>query len=194
MNPIPLPSQSILRELLEYDPRTGILLWKPRASEWFKHAGRGGVEANSKRWSAQFAGKPALNSVTTSGYLKGRLIDKTVLAHRVAFKWFYGVEPDQIDHINGSRSDNRIDNLRSVTVLENQRNRCIPNRNKSGRIGVCWATNHHKWKASIKDIPGSDRHLGFFDRIEDAIAARSKAEIELGYHPNHGRVAVRDTT
>jgi hypothetical protein len=94
--------------------------------------------------------------------------------------------PDQIDHINGVRYDNRIINLRAVTNTENCRNRALGNRNKSGHIGIFYNKKTNRWLARIG---GTDKrvHLGCFENKEDAIEARRIAEINYNYHPNHGR-------
>lgn len=184
-----LPSQSTLHELLEYDPVRGVLFWRQRDKRWFKDSGRGGAAANAKRWNAEFAGKPALSSATQGGYLKGRLIDRTVLAHRVIYKFIHGFDAIDIDHIDGNRANNRIDNLRSVKARENQRNRCIPNTNKSGQIGVCWDKYMRKWKSYARDDRGKIKHLGYFDDVDAAASARASVDESLGYHPNHGRAS-----
>ena len=91
-----------------------------------------------------------------------------------------------IDHINGITDDNRISNLRDVSQSDNMRNMTTPCRNTSGRIGVYWFARDCKWQAQIR-ADGKTKHLGYFDDINDAIAARKAAEIEYGYHENHGR-------
>jgi len=94
--------------------------------------------------------------------------------------------PDQIDHVNGVRTDNRIENLRSVTHAENGRNQAIPRNNTSGVMGVARRTRGKKWHAQIK-VGGKQIHLGSFDDKDEAIAARAAADIEHGFHENHGR-------
>lgn len=182
-----LPEADVINELLRYECSTGSLFWRPRDPMWFPHEGRGGRIANAKRWNAQNANLPALSSITASGYLKGRLIDRTVLAHRVIFKMKYGVDPVQIDHIDGDRQNNRLQNLRSVTCIENQRNRGMPKNNTSGVVGVFYDNAVHKWKAFINGGRGPNNYLGAFQTKEAAVLARVSAELEFGYHPNHGR-------
>jgi hypothetical protein len=53
---------------------------------------------------------------------------------------------------------------------------------------VCWKKRVSKWLASIS-INGKRKHLGYFKDIDDAIEARKNANIEYGYHANHGEVA-----
>ena len=168
-----LPSQAELHELLDYDPLTGILLWRYRPQELGS-------------WNSRYAGKPALASKNKRGYLYGSLSGSTVRAHRVIWKWLYGNEPDNIDHENGIRSDNRKINLRNGSVEQNQKNTKHRSDNSSGVMGVRKRLDTGKYQAFInhkrKQIP-----LGCFDTLEEAKAARKQGEIDYGYHPNHGR-------
>jgi hypothetical protein len=91
-----------------------------------------------------------------------------------------------VDHINGDRQDNRICNLRNVTRSENCMNSSISKRNKSGVLGVCWTSRERKWLAQIQHN-GKNIHIGSFDVLEDAKAARLNKEKELGFHENHGK-------
>ncbi len=168
----PLPSAEDLNRVLDYAPDTGIFTWKPR-----------GVSAWDKRW----AGAAAFIS-NTHGYRTGSLFGaRGVLAHRIAWKMFYGADPQgEVDHINGDRADNRISNLRVVTSLENKRNSRIPGHNSSGIVGVRFRQDKGRWNAFIS-IANRTKNLGYFDSAEAARAARKQAERELGFHPNHGR-------
>lgn len=103
-----LPSQERLQELFRYNPETGVLMWATREE--------------SKRVHWKNAGKIALNSKSPSGYKRGSINRISVRAHRIIFKLVHGIEPDEIDHINGDRSDNRIANLRSCSRRENMTN------------------------------------------------------------------------
>jgi hypothetical protein len=97
----------------------------------------------------------------------------------------YGDEPQDIDHINGNRRDNRIANLRAVDRRENMRNARLRSNNTSGIVGVTFSRDRKKWVAQIND--GKVRSLGRFDKFEDAVEARKAAERRAGFHPNHGR-------
>lgn len=169
-----LPAQDYLRKLLDYDPETGKLTWRYR-------------EGGYAPWNGRFAGKPAFTR-NQDGYATGVLYGKSFLAHRVIWKWFYGTEPVQIDHINGDRGDNRIVNLRNVTNAENCRNQCRRPHNTSGVTGVVWVKSLRKWKGQIMQN-GKNFHLGYYDEFEQAVAARKNAEKRLGFHVNHGRAA-----
>jgi hypothetical protein len=184
-----LPCPTLLRQLLRYEPETGALFWKPRSPDLFDQTCRYPAQRIANRWNSQFAGKPALACINDKGYPHGHLLRVIVTAHRVIWAMQTGAWPTmQLDHINGVRHDNRIENLREVTLSENMRNAAIPSNNKSGCIGVWWMTSHKSWRASI----GVDRKivwLGNYKNLEDAIAARRAAEITYGYHSNHGRPA-----
>jgi len=160
--------------VLDFDPESGLFHWKPR-----------GVTAWDRRW----AGKRAFIS-DTHGYRTGSLFGETgVLAHRVAWKIHYGDDPrGEVDHINGDRADNRICNLRVVSTKDNRRNAAIPRHNTSGSVGVRFKSEKRKWQAYISE---GNRyvHLGYFTSRDDAIAARKQAEVDRGFHPNHGREA-----
>ena len=125
-----------------------------------------------------------------SNYHKYGWIDlpkrKRVQLHRAVFAVVHGRWPTgQIDHIDGDPTNNRIENLREVSGLENQRNMKRYTNNTSGYTGVRRTTSG-KWQALITDN-GKRICLGSFEDPADAAAAyRAKAD-ELGYHKNHGR-------
>lgn len=176
-----LPTPETLRKLLSYDPDTGLLTWKRRPIEMFA------TDRAGKIWNTRFCGKPAFKTDHNAGYRQGKISDKAYLAHRVAYAIHHGAWPaSQIDHINGDRSDNRIANLRNVTNAENARNRVLPTDNTSGHMGVSWDGRRCKWHSCIH-VRGKRRHIGYFTDIEDAIAARAAADVQYGFHPNHGR-------
>lgn len=137
----------------------------------------------------QRAGRPA-GSIGHNGYWqitfrRGANRRNKVGAHRLIWLYIHGVWPDVIDHINHDVLDNRIENLRSVSRMENQRNRSLNLNNKSGATGVCWSDTEKKWVAQIK-TDGVIHRLGSFVEKDAAIEARADAEIDLGFHPNHG--------
>ena len=93
---------------------------------------------------------------------------------------------NQVDHINGIRSDNKWSNLRHATQLENTRNRKKSSRNKSGVTGVIWDKSKEKWQARI-GVCGKSITLGRFDDFDSAVISRKLAEVKYGFHKNHGR-------
>lgn len=168
-----LPSPDVLRKLLAYDPETGAFTWMPRSGA-------------PRQWNTRYAGTAAFKQLRQDGYLSGCIGDQTILAHRVAWAIYHGEWPEQIDHINGDKADNRIANLRSVPNDENRRNMSRPKNNKSGHIGVNWCASRQAWEVSI-GIDGKQVQLGRFKQKDAAVAARKEAEAVHGYHANHGR-------
>jgi len=172
-------SQARLRQLLRYDPSTGNLYWKPRPVCDFK------TEGSAKTWNRRFAGKKA-GCADGYGYTKVVVLGVKYQAHRLVWVLCTGVWPDEVDHINHKRSDNRIENLRAVCRSENSRNQSLSSRNTSGETGISWCAPSGKWRVRLKS-EGASRHIGLFKRLPDAVAARDAAKAELGFHQNHGQ-------
>jgi hypothetical protein len=170
-----------LADLIRYDPETGDLYWKPRRPEHFSNPAWG--QARSAAWSARYAGRQALTDISKDGYRRGIVRGVYLQAHRVCWAIHNGEWPSEdIDHINGVRTDNRAANLRVVSRAENARNQKTRSTNTSGCMGVSWSKRHSKWIAYLRR-----RYLGLFECVEDARAARKRAEAIEGFHPNHGR-------
>lgn len=183
-----MPSARLLRRLIDYDSATGEMRWKERPAWMFSdvHYGR---KVLARMWNTRYAGKPAFTASQCGGYKVGRLFDRGFLAHRVAWAIHNGMPPtDQIDHINGDRSDNRIENLRAVSNQDNAKNAAIGKANTSGVMGVFWCQKNKAWVARIK-TNGKTIHLLQSKDKRVAIAARKAAERKYGFHPNHGRAA-----
>lgn len=175
-----LPSQAELLQLLRYDPQSGSLVWRPRPVETFA------TERAGKLWNTIYADKEAFTGVHLTGYRQGRIHGVRFKMHRVVWAMAYGVEPGELDHINGDRADNRLANLREVPRLTNSQNRAMPRSNTSGVQGVTWHKASRKWLAKINDN-NRTVYLGTFDSFDEAVAARKAAEVKYGYHANHGR-------
>ena len=158
-----------LKELLFYSPETGV----------FSH--------RKKRTGVPYSGMKAgcINETRGVPYERIKVDGKAYKAHRLAWLYVNGKFPDgEIDHINGNTLDNRICNLREVSSEGNCRNRTKRADNKSGVTGVNFQCG--KWVARITHNK-KKVNLGSFNNLEDAKAARLKAEAEYGYHANHGR-------
>lgn len=179
-----LPSQSLLLQLLRYDPETGKLFWRERPASMFALSQRD--DRMGRTWNTRYAHKEALTAIGTHGYRSGSIGKAKFLAHRVIWKLVTGEEPEQIDHINHIRLDNRLANLRASDVVENARNMTRRRDNSSGVTGVHWHKPGNKWRAQIKSR-GGKISLGLFDEFDQAVAARRAAEVEYGFHENHGR-------
>ncbi len=185
----PLPSPELLRKLLRYDPETGKLFWRKRSPDLFS-AKKNTADQSCASWNTRYAGRRAFTAENDFGYCVGRIFDKSYLAHRVIWAICFDEWPaEEIDHVNGRRRDNSISNLRAVSSSLNNRNCQIGKSNKSGHMGVSWAKREKKWRAHIT-FNRKTHHLGYFDKIEDAVSARKSADIRFGFHPNHGRQAI----
>jgi len=101
--------------------------------------------------------------------------------HKLIYLYNYGYVPDQLDHINGDTSDNRIENLREANSSENMRNRRIFSNNKSGHKGVSWSKCHGKWYVYM-NVNNARKHLGYYDDLE--IAALLASEVRDLHHGN----------
>ena len=176
----------LLRQLLRYEPETGRFYWKERTPAMFA-ATRMSSEANSKIWNTKHSGRQTFTTNNGQGYLTASIFGRETKAHHVAFALTHGRWPrQQIDHINGIRSDNRASNLREVTVQENARNRGLSKANSSGASGVHWHKRDKSWYANIR-ADGRRKYLGSFSSLEEAKECRRKAEMQAGYHSNHGQ-------
>lgn len=147
-----------LLDLVNYDPTTGV----------FSRL----IKTSSRSLSGDIFGSHC------RGYLTGMLDGKTYRLHRLA--WFYinKTWPQfGIDHINGIKSDNRIENLREATQAENGQNMRISERNTSGYLGVSYFSARCLWKATIT-INRAVKHLGYFPSPELAFMAYSNAKQE----------------
>lgn len=176
-----LPTPEQLCKLLRYEPDTGLLFWRERAPDMFESENK---NAAAIRWNNIWEGKPALSCVSSKGYLHGTIFYRHMKAHRVIWAMETGAWPvDQIDHTNHDRSNNRMENLREVTNIENSCNQKIRSNNTSGHMGV--TSRDGGWRVRIS-VNGVRLHLGDFSEIEKAISVRKAAEIEHGFHKNHG--------
>lgn len=152
-----------LREIFEY--KNGLLYWKEH--------GRG------KRKNL-LAG-----SVGTNGYVNVFIDGRQMYAHRIIYIMKHDVIPESVDHINGNRSDNRIENLRACSQLDNNKNMPTSKANKSGIKNVSWYAPYKKWRVAIR-VNGRQKCLGYFDDVElasvVAYEARDKYRGEFANH------------
>lgn len=174
-----LPAASTLRAMFSYDPTSGSLAWRTRPEADFVSEGAW------KIWNVRFAGKPA-GGLNNYGYIRVAIGGRRFLAHRIIWLIQTGELPDDVNHINGIHDDNRWANLRSVSYGDRSKNACKRSDNSSGITGVSWFKALEQWRAYVT-VCGRHLHLGYFDKIDDAIAARDKARREHGFHDNHGR-------
>ena len=178
----PIITVECLRQLLDYEVQTGSFSWSEPTREWFAS------DAHWRAYVAKQAGQNPFSIEHSGGYLLGQVGGVSLLAHRVVWAYCYGSWPDeQIDHINHDKKDNRLVNLRLAPQAENTKNSGRRSDNSSGVTGVYWVRDRKKWAAQI-GLPGAKtKPLGRYTVFEDAVAARKAAEIEYGFHANHGK-------
>lgn len=120
----PLPPASELRQLFDYDPISGVVTYRARGAEHFTHIAERIRAPNVAAWNTRWAGRPA-GTIVGSGYMHVTIKSHPVSIHRLIWAYVHGYWPtNDIDHINGVRTDNRIVNLREVSRAVNLRNRC----------------------------------------------------------------------
>ena len=153
-------TQARLKELLHYNPLTGVFTWlKPL---------RNGVRPGS-----------VAGCVHQQGYVQIAMFGRSYRAHRLAWLYVHGTWPKaELDHINGIRGDSGISNLREATRAENGRNLSRNTRNKSGFRGVCWEPVRRRWRAAI-GFEGRIISLGRFTTAKDASVAYEAKATEL---------------
>lgn len=159
MSKVDLTAQR-LRELLHYDPETGVFTWR--------------ISRGPKAPTGAIAG----GIHKARGYWRIRLDDDLYYGHQLAWLHVHGEWPaHSIDHLDGNRTNNRIVNLRDVSNRINSQNRrrATPN-TRSGFLGV--APNGSGWMALIK-CNGKTNYLGTFRKAEDAHAAYVEAKRAL---------------
>lgn len=178
------PSQEYLKECLDYNPETGVFTWKVRPRHHFKNDGA--FKMWNRRYSNKVAGRTLKNSVGKS-YRLISLCDIKYYSHRLAIIIQDGSIDDSIDvdHIDGNGTNNSYDNLRVVSRSQNARNHKRQANNTSGCVGVHWASRERLWQARIHE-GGKCISLGYFSNFEDAVKVRKAAEVQYGYHENHG--------
>ena len=137
-----------LVSILNYDQDTGVFTWK-------------------KPYGTRVKAGSVAGTIDANGYVRIKIRGSKYQAHRLAMLYVYGVLPtSDTDHINRTKSDNRISNLRQATRSENKRNATAYKNSKSGIKGVHQRENG-KWRAAYWD--GSRNiTLGSFDCLEDA--------------------------
>jgi hypothetical protein len=157
MNPM-MKEHEIVRELLDYDPRTGNLIWKSR---------------NDNQFNSRFAGKIAGFTTQVGYWAIGINLGcgfKVYQAHRLVWLHQTGEWPHHhIDHLDRDKLNNRIENLADVTPSKNNQNKSH-RVGKSGVKGVHWSEKLKKWNAQANHN-GKKFHFGFFDTIEEATVA-----------------------
>ena len=160
-------TQKELKELVNYNPETGIMTWKVNIGPNGKIDKQVGYINNVGYW---------FTSIKCQRYLFHRLI------------WIFvngSFEYDSIDHIDHNPLNNKINNLRNVSHKQNLKNRKLSSNNTSGFHGVIFNKQASNWKAVI-EVNSKRINLGHFLDKSDAIKARKHAERLYKFHTNHG--------
>jgi hypothetical protein len=147
--------QKILKSILNYNPETGIFTWRKKPS---KQINIGSIAGTKNHY----------------GYVEICVDSKKYQSHRLAWLYVHGFGPEQqIDHINGDRSDNRICNLRDVSHTVNNCNQKI---HREGKLPGCtFLSRVKKWQAQVK-INGQCKYLGCYKTQQEAHKAYTRAK------------------
>jgi hypothetical protein len=156
-------SHDYLKSILHYDPETGVFTHKTvRSPKAFPGARAGRINTNGHR------------QIGIDGH--------RYMAHRLAWFYVYASWPDkQIDHINGSRDDNRILNLRLASHKQNMENQTLHSNNNSGHRGVSWHKVNRKWVAYFNHNKRR-LYLGSFISVDEAVAVVKAARDQSFTH------------
>lgn len=180
-----LPAQDVLLQLLRYEPDTGKLFWRHRGEEWFKSGvGRYTARRAAAAWNTRHADKEAFTGLT-HGYHEGAIFRSNYRAHRVIWKMVTGEDPEVIDHLDRDRGNNRWENLSNTSHAQNLRNCGLSKNNTSGMTGVRWDDRQSRWHAQIM-VDYKTINLGYFEAVDDAVAARQSANRKFGFSHGHG--------
>jgi hypothetical protein len=160
---------SYLSECFEYND--GQLIWKVRPTKHFTS------EFTANLWNSKYANTVA-GSKHQSGYIHISLDGKKHKAHRIIWELLTGSKPKEtIDHINGDKADNRIENLRDVSQKINCQNMKPRSKNLISGVFLRNRNGSQAWYASIS-IDGVKKHLLSTKDFFEAVCARKSAEIK----------------
>ena len=136
-------TQDRLKELLDYNPSTGVFRWKENTGS----RGKKGAVTGCVRWDKHsFPEEPN----DCKKYMIIGVDGKTHRAHRLAFLYVHGYMPKEVDHKDNHGLHNWIDNLREATHAQNNWNKKLKINNKSRYKGVCLDKRRGTWRAEIQ--------------------------------------------
>lgn len=148
-----------VRELLSFDSATGIFTWRKTM---------GGLAS-----IGSVAGSP-----NSAGYILIKVDGRKYQSSRLAWLYHFGQWPEHyVDHVNGDRSDNRIENLRAASPVQNKHNSGPSIVSASKVKGVFWNKKRRKWQARLSLSSSKKRHLGYFHNLSDAARAYETAAV-----------------
>ena len=158
-----------LKNVLDYNPKTGVFVWRVRRNS---HAG--------KIFIGAVAGAIAPDKDGGSHIVIG-VDGARYRAHNLAWLFMTGAWPaNEVDHKDGIRTNNKWKNLRDVNHMQNCWNiNKLRAANVSGKTGVTWVAKRNKWMSRLK-ADGKIIHFGMFDKdkLAEAIAARVAGEVK----------------
>jgi hypothetical protein len=137
--------QQKIREYFDY--LDGVLYWKIKTARCVK------------------IGQPAGTLDKRTGYHRVRVDCKFQKAHRIIFLYHHGYLPDFVDHIDGNKTNNKIENLRGATLSQNCMNQKISTRNTSGTKGVMWHKRDKKWFVQLR-VNSKCHSFGYYEDKE----------------------------
>jgi len=164
MNLEPQLTQEFLHEAFEY--KDGNIHWKLRT---FRTRVKGKIAGQQR----------------TDGYVAVGINGKIYKVHRIIFMMHHGYFPQTVDHINGIKYDNRIENLRAATISENCLNRGLRSDNVAHVKGVKWMSDTRKWRVRVtankkRLLIGDFKDLELAELV--AIEARNKYHKQFANH------------
>lgn len=125
-----------------------------------------------------------VGSISNQGYLRTCINYKSYKLHRLIFMMFYGYMPVEIDHVNGNKTDNRIENLREVSHSQNEWNKSKTVRNTTGIKNITFENG--KWRVRV-GANNKTINVGVFDNLELAELVAQEARSKYhGNFANHG--------
>jgi hypothetical protein len=156
---------SLVRSILDYDPETGVFIWRVRSPDTFSETPVFSPEHVANKWNSEFAGTVA-GFVNPKGYRIIKINRRAFKAARLAWLIMTDVMPtEQIDHRDLDRSNNRFCNLRPATPQQNVANRRALRSNLSGIKGIYRHKYRGKWTGQWRALigaGGNNTHLGLF--------------------------------
>lgn len=175
-----------IKSLFIVDIVTGIITWNERPRSHFNS--NKGFKGFNTRYKGNEAGSITTHPKTGKQYKRIKIDGKSFSVHRIMWLFYTGGWPNNgIDHIDGDSLNNKANNLRDVTVKENLKNKKKYNSNKTGCCGV-WLNKNNKTPRWIAYITVNKKriHLISTPCFDSAVKARKEAEVEYGFHENHG--------
>lgn len=175
-------TQEVLKQVLHYNPGTGVFTWQYRDRSFFKDL------RSFTMWNTRFAGRVTGHEFKTNSgkcYIKLNIFGKRWYGHRLAYLYMVGVLPDEVDHDDGNGTNNKWSNLNHATRRDNCMNYKLNVNNKSGVAGISLCKSTQRWHSRIQ-IDRQQIFLGSFDDFFEAVCVRKTAENNHGFHPNHG--------